>query len=102
MIRLYDYSESYKDRGLCIEQCGLLFLGTPHSGSTSADCNKFISNLTTLFGVRADILDNLRPFNGFAVASKEAFGRIKPCPPYRCLCETERTRVAGKLRLVSH
>jgi hypothetical protein len=81
--------------------CGLLFLGTPHSGSTSADFNKFISNLSALFGVRVDILNKLRSFNGFAVSSKEAFRRIKPSPPYACLCESKRTNVAGTLQLVS-
>jgi hypothetical protein len=100
MIRLHASPREYN--GLFIDRCGLLFLGTPHSGSTLADWNNFISTLSTLFGVRADILDKLRSFNGFGVESKQAFDKIKPRPPYFCLCETKLTSIAGKLELVSH
>lgn len=100
MIRLHASPTEYN--GLLIDHCGLLFLGTPHSGSTLADWNNFVSTLSTLFAVRTNILDKLRSFNGFGVESKQAFGRIKPRPPYFCLCETNRTSIAGKRELVSY
>jgi hypothetical protein len=99
MVRLNAHPEKYD--GIRVEHCGLLFLGTPHSGTVQADWNEYIAGIVTLFGVRTDILDSLRSFNGFGVESKEAFGSISAKPPYYCLCETRLIEILGNSRLVS-
>jgi hypothetical protein len=86
MVRLNAHPEKY--HGIRVENCGLLFLGTPHSGTVQADWNDFVAGIAVLFGVRFDVVDSLRSFNGFSVESKEAFGSLPQQPPYFCLCET--------------
>lgn len=101
MIRLNSHPEKYG--GIRVEQCGLLFLGVPHSGSDQADWNDFVSGIASLFGIRTEIVESLRSFNGFGVESKEAFKSIPRQPPYFCLCETRRIDVApSQSRLVGH
>jgi hypothetical protein len=99
MVRLNAHPEKYD--GLNVENCGLLFLGTPHSGTTLADWNDFLSGLAAVAGLRTDVIDNLRSFNGFGVESKEAFGSIPRRPPYYCLCETKLIKIGGQPALVS-
>ena len=99
MIRLNAHPEKYY--GISVDQCGLLFLGTPHSGTVQADWNDFLAGIAAVVGIRTEILDNLRSFNGFGVESKEAFGSIPAEPPYYCLCETKLINVVGNRRLVS-
>jgi hypothetical protein len=99
MIRLKAYPKQHP--GIKIEDCGLLFLGTPHSGTTLAEWNFFLSGIAAVTGVRADVIEELRSFNGFGVESKEAFNSIIPRPPYYCLCETRRVNIGGIVSLVS-
>jgi hypothetical protein len=100
MIRLNSHPEKYT--GIDIKQCGLLFLGVPHSGTDQADWNNFVSGIASIFGVRMEIVEALRSFNGFGVESKEAFKSIAQQPPYFCLCETRQIDIApGQSRLVS-
>jgi hypothetical protein len=100
MVRLNAHSE--KSHGIRVENCGLLFLGTPHSGTVQADWNDFVAGIAVLFGVRFDVVDSLQSFNGFGVESKEAFGSLPVQPPYFCICETKLVAIApGVSRLVS-
>jgi hypothetical protein len=100
MVRLNAHPEKY--HGIRVENCGLLFLGTPHSGTVQADWNDFVTGIAVLLGVRFDVVDSLRSFNGFSVESKEAFGSLPKQPPYFCLCETKLVTIApGISRLVS-
>jgi len=100
MVRLNAHPE--KSRGIRVENCGLLFLGTPHSGTVQADWNDFVAGIAVLFGIRFDVVDSLRSFNGFGVESKEAFRSLPQQPPYFCLCETKMVTIAaGVSRLVS-
>jgi hypothetical protein len=100
MVRLSTHPEKYA--GIGIDKCGLLFLGTPHSGTIQADWNAFVDGLAAIGGVRTDIIAQLKSFNGFGVESKEAFASITPTPPpYYCLSETREVRIAGVLRCVS-
>ena len=85
-----------------LHRCGLLFLGTPHSGSTNADWNNFLVACSeVLFGVRrTDIVDQLKSFNINSEDNLERFAMIKPKLPYKCLCETENVHIASRNRLV--
>ncbi|KAE9364446.1 hypothetical protein N431DRAFT_563751 [Stipitochalara longipes BDJ] len=98
MVRLDAHAEKYT--GIRIENCGLLFLGTPHSGTTLADWNIFLSGIAAVGGVRTDVIAKLRSFNGFGVESKEAFSSIKNRPPHYCLCETRLINIGGSSALV--
>jgi triacylglycerol esterase/lipase EstA (alpha/beta hydrolase family) len=94
MIRLNAQQEKFD--GIKIGNCGILFLSTPHSGTTQADWNDFLVNLSEMMiGVRSHtIVDELRSFNPSSVDSQEAFTKIKI--PFYCLCEGDKTKVAGK------
>lgn len=100
MIRLGNFPEQYSN--VSLGQCGLLFLGTPHSGTREADWNEAVVAISDLaFGVRSkDIVDKLRAFNDTSVASKEAFAALNPPPPYFCFSEGKKTKVLGSLRIV--
>lgn len=100
MLRLNVQPAKFK--GIGLEQCGLLFLSTPHSGTTQADWNAFLVSLCELtMGVRSHaIVDQLQSFNPSSVDSEEAFTTMKKIPPYYCLCEGDRTKVLGMNRLV--
>ncbi|KAL8938801.1 MAG: hypothetical protein Q9216_003701 [Gyalolechia sp. 2 TL-2023] len=76
MIRLHRYSKNYD--GVRLKLCGLVFLSTPHSGTTEADWNQFLSNLSeATLGVRSHaIVDELRSFNPSSVDSEEAFAAM--------------------------
>ena len=89
--------------GLKLDRCGLLFFSTPHSGTTQADWNRFLSNVCELtIGVRSHgILDQLRSFSSSSVDSQDAFSAMIRAPPISCLVEGEKTTVAGKARTVS-
>ena len=47
MIRLKGFPEKYP--GLSLEQCGLLFLSTPHSGSFEANWNDVLLESAKVF-----------------------------------------------------
>lgn len=89
--------------GVKLEDCGLLFLSTPHSGTTQADWNEFLLNLSELvLGVRGhEIIHQLQSFNTSSVDSEEAFSTMRVQPPFHCFCEGEKTMVGGKSRTVS-
>jgi hypothetical protein len=99
MIRLNAHPERYN--GLRIENCGLLFLGTPHSGTVQADWNAFIDGLLAVGGIRTELLKELKSFNEFSVESKDGFASIAAKPPYFCIHETRMVKVAGTHRYVS-
>jgi hypothetical protein len=99
MVRLDAHAEEYPC--IRIQDCGLLFLGTPHSGTTLAEWNAFLSSIAALAGVRTEVIEKLRSFNSAGVDSKEAFNSIKTRPPpYYCFSETKRLNIGGKLALV--
>ena len=101
MIRLN--TQPAKFDGVKLENCGLLFLSTPHSGTTQADWNEFVLNLSELvLGVRNhEIVHQLQSFNTSSVDSEEAFSTMNFQPPFHCFCEGEKTVVNGKSRTVS-
>ncbi len=100
MVRLN--TQPAKFSGIRLEDCGILFLSTPHQGSTQADWNEFLVSLSELtLGVRSHaIVDELRSFNPSSVDSQEAFTTMRVIPPFRCLCESNKTVAAGKSRTV--
>ena len=100
MVRLNTHPEKFS--GIRLENCGLLFLSTPHRGSTQADWNEFLVSLSELtLGVRSHaIFDELRSFNPLSVDSEEAFNAMRVLPPFHCLCESNKTVVLGKGRTV--
>ena len=95
MIRLGLFPQHLPD--LRLESFGILYLSTPHSGSSQADWNALLLAVAeATIGLRArDIISKLDIFNDHAVASKELFGNLQPVPPFRCLCEGKTTRVLG-------
>jgi hypothetical protein len=99
MIRLNADQDDFP--GIRVENCGMLFLATPHSGTIQADWNKYLLGLAELGGVRKDVLQDLHSFNGFSVESKKAFRKIPAKPPFFCFSETKKVKIAGEYRLVS-
>ena len=101
MVRLNMHPEKYD--GLSLENCGLLFLSTPHFGTTQADWNGFILNtVEAILGVRSgEIVEQLKSFNPSVVDFEEAFNTMRKIPPLYCLCEGEKTVAFGKARTVS-
>ncbi len=95
-------TQAAKFDGIKLENCGLIFLSTPHSGTTQADWNEFLVNLSEFtFGVRShEIVDELRSFNHSSVDSAENFTAMVPRPPFHCFCEGESTSVGGRNRMV--
>ena len=100
MVRLQTHPNKFD--GLKLKHCGLLFLSTPHSGTTQADWNTFLMSVSELtIGVRSHaIVDQLRSFNPASVDSEDAFLAMERCPPMYCLVEGEKTKVAGRARTV--
>lgn len=100
MIRLHRYASKFD--GVSLDLCGLLFLSTPHSGSTEADWNSLLLSLCEVtLGVRShEIVDQLKPFNYLSVDSQEAFMAMSPVPPFHCFCEGQDTYVFGRHRKV--
>ena len=101
MIRLNTHPAKFD--GVKLENCGLLFLSTPHSGTTQADWNELLLNLSDfVLGVRnLAIVHQLQSFNTSSVDSEEAFSTMKFQPPFHCFCEGEKTVLNGKSRTVS-
>ena len=100
MVRLD--TQSAKFNGIKLENCGLLFLSTLHSGTIQAEWNKLLISLSeVVLGVRTHaIVDPLRPFNTSSVDSEEAFATMRDLPQFRYFCEGEKTIVGGKKRIV--
>ncbi|OBT73983.1 hypothetical protein VF21_05998 [Pseudogymnoascus sp. 05NY08] len=95
MIRLNGYDKpEYK--GIQLERCGLLFLSTPHSGTTEADWNKLLLDIASVsWGVRPEIVDSLRAFNPTSSESQDQYANMKIKPPCAALYETKKTKVKG-------
>jgi len=82
--------------GVSLEQCGLLFLATPHTGSTKADWSNFLTAVAhTVTGVRPETVTALESFSTESVWDKQAFFNLKPRPHFRCLAEGRKMPVAG-------
>lgn len=99
MIRL----EKFPVEGLKLENCGLLFLSTPHKGTRQADWNDVWLPFAKAGGVgRGQVfLQLLSSFNEASNHAQEQFAALKPVPPVKCLYETQKTSVAGTRRTVS-
>ena len=100
MCRLSTQADKFD--GIKLDKCGLIFLSTPHSGTTQADWNELLVNLSEIaFGVRShEIVDELRSFNHSSVDSAENFASMVPKPPFYCFCEGNSTSVATRKRVV--
>jgi hypothetical protein len=95
MIRLNDYSHKSEYTGMKLNLCGLLFLSTPHSGSTDADWNRFLVDIAQLaLGVRPEVLNILRSFNPCSAEEQEDFANMKHQPPFDAFYETQKTKIA--------
>ena len=95
-------TQAAKFPGIKLDNCGLIFLSTPHSGTSQADWNDILSGLGEFaFGVRShEIIDKLRSFNYSSVDSQENFAVMVPKPPFHCFCEGKSTSIAGVNRTV--
>jgi hypothetical protein len=91
------YFDQTRDRRnypfLSCQGCGILFLGTPHHGSSEADWNplpRFVAEV--LFGFRMEAITNemLSSFNSHTVKNATIWEEI-PCP-FECLVESRKTR----------
>jgi hypothetical protein len=102
MIRLSE-SKGKKYKHISLSSCALLFLSTPHSGTTEADYNEFLTDiLARLSGLRkTSIVAELQSFNKSNVDATESFKYMDTQPSFSCLCESSRTKVGGQYRLVS-
>ncbi|RTE71617.1 hypothetical protein BHE90_013980 [Fusarium euwallaceae] len=74
--------------GLNLSQVGLVFLATPHIGSSIADWNDFAVAAAGVFlGVRSEIVNALKSFGDSAVEDGSLFLALSPRPPFRCFAE---------------
>ncbi|KAH8796956.1 hypothetical protein F5882DRAFT_476629 [Hyaloscypha sp. PMI_1271] len=95
MIRLNEYSHRSEYKGIDLKLCGILFLSTPHSGSTDADWNNFLVNIAQItMGIRPEIVNSLRSFNPLSAEAQEDFANMKHQPPFDAFYETQRTKIA--------
>lgn len=94
MVRLDQYGEKQEYQGVSLSRCALLFLSTPHSGSTQADWNSFVQATTKLFGVRSKMTEILMSFNPQSAEGQEDFANMKIKPPFDGFYETHKTKVA--------
>ena len=101
MVRLHRHPSQFD--GIKFELCGLMFLSTPHSGTTEADWNQILLNLSEMaLGIRCHVIvAELKSFNLSSVDSEEDFAAISTKPPFHYFCEGDKTSVAGKYRQVS-
>lgn len=82
---------------IALSRFGIVFLATPHSGSTVADWNDFlVATAHVLRGVRIESVKTVQAFNPTSVWDAQAFIRLKPCPPFRCFTEGRMMRVGYK------
>jgi hypothetical protein len=101
MVRLDRYSDRPEYKGIDLKCCGLLFLSTPHSSSTEADWNKFLTEFAQVaLGVRPEVVNLLRPFSPWSAASQD-FATMKYHPPFDCVYETKTTVIMTFNRTVS-
>lgn len=95
MIRLNEYDKP-EYRGVRLERCGILFLSTPHSGTTEADWNTLLLDIANVsWGVRLEIVDSLKAFNPTSSESQDQYANMKIKPPVAALYETQKTKVGG-------
>lgn len=78
------------------KQFGVIFLGTPHLGSQSADWNELAKGFGALFlGMRPNIVNVLKTFNTLSSHSQDAWeDKRGSYLPFACFCE-ERASDAG-------
>lgn len=82
--------------GITLSQCGLVFLATPHTGTTKADWNSFlVAAAGTVVGVRPEVVSYLQSFNPASVWDKKAFLKLDPRPPFRCFAEGRKKLING-------
>lgn len=103
MVRLNMRLSVEKYPNISLFQCGLLFLSTPHYGTSDGDWNGLLLGLSELaFGVRGKaMVGPLSSFNDDGVASKENWENLEPMPPFYCFCEKNATLVLGRMREVN-
>ncbi|KAI8659743.1 hypothetical protein NCS56_01192100 [Fusarium sp. Ph1] len=83
-------------KGITLSQCGLVFLATPHTGTTKADWSDFIvAAAGTVAGVRPEVVSYLQSFNPASVWDKKAFLKLSPRPPFRCFAEGRKKLMKG-------
>ncbi|RSL40453.1 hypothetical protein CEP54_016115 [Fusarium duplospermum] len=74
--------------GLNLSHIGVVFLATPHIGSSIADWNDFaIASAGLFLGVRSEIVNALKAFGDSALEDGSCFLALSPRPPFRCFAE---------------
>ncbi|KAF5982761.1 hypothetical protein FBULB1_4151 [Fusarium bulbicola] len=88
-------------KNITLPQCAIVFLATPHSGSTKADWSNFLVATANLIGgVRQETVKILQSFNTASVWDTAAFLGLDPCPPFRCYAEGAMMDVKGTHQLI--
>jgi hypothetical protein len=100
---LFQYPLSYE---IGVNQCGVIFLGTPHSGSHSADWSDVLVALGGTFGLRSEIVDHLKTFSPMLLASQKAWDENQKDPsskaiPIVCFSEALKSKVGLGRRMVN-
>jgi len=98
MVRLNQYGEKQEYQGVSLSHSALLFLSTPHSGSSVADWNGFVQAIAKCFAVRSEMTELLKSFNPQSAEGQEDFANLKIKPPFDAFYETHKTQV-GKRHL---
>ena len=90
------YGSDPKYHGVTLEGCAILFLSTPHEGTTEADYSSFLTGiLQRTSGLRNDeIAKELKSFNDSAAQAKRSWNHMKHVPPVECLTESKKTKIS--------
>jgi len=96
MVRLNQYGHKQEYQGIKLNSCGLLFLSTPHSGSTQADWNDFLQSIAKLCGVRSELVEMLKSFNPQSTEGQQDFANLKIQLPFDAFYETNKTLVGTR------
>lgn len=99
MSNLHKYPTKFDPIPVLLNQCGLLFLSTPHLGSKLADWNKFsVWFGEVVFGIRENIVESLKSFNLSIVDTTQTWKEMPHKPVIRCLCEANDTQIGHIMR----
>ena len=90
------YGSDSKYDSIELEKCAILFLSTPHEGTTEADYSSFLTGiLRRTSGLRNDeIVKQLKSFNDSAAQAKRSWNHMKHVPPVECLTESKKTKIS--------
>lgn len=76
------------------DQCGLLFLSTPHQGSPIADWDRYFHLIGKMAGMRDDLIKQLRTFNTYTTNVEQVWSKwTNERPEIACFVESSKQKI---------